>query len=159
MGDGERFGVEPRAKRERRAETEHCKLLRRDVAHRRPQPTGVLETNIGEHRHGRLHHRGRVVAATEAGLHHRDLDLALGQRPEGGGGEQLELGDVVVLGERAVDALRRPRRARDGSREGGTGDVALGHLHPFGVGDQVRGEVGTGAQPVALEDRRDHARG
>ncbi len=105
----------------------------------------MLETDIGQHRHRRLDHRGGVVATAEAGLDHRDLDLALGERPEGGGGEQLELGDMVVLGERVVDALRRPCRARDCGGEGGAGDVALCHLHPFGVGDQVRGEVGAGA--------------
>ena len=58
-------------------------------------------------------HAGRVVAPAEAGLDDRDLDLALGHLPQRGGRQQFELRHVVVLGERAVDALGGPRRARD----------------------------------------------
>ncbi len=112
-------GSSGRAERERRFGTQHRELLGRDVAHGGPQPAGVLEAHVGEHRH----RRRRPPRWRRSGRRGRPRPppprpRCSAKRPEGGGGEQLELGDVVVLGERVVDALRRPRRARDGGREG-----------------------------------------
>ena len=62
-------------------------------------------------------------------------------------------------GERAVDALGRPRRARDRRGERVGVELALADPHALAVGDEVRRGVGARAQAVALEDRRDHPRG
>jgi hypothetical protein len=119
----------------------------------------VLEADIGEHAEARVDHAGRVVAAAEAGLDDGHLHAALRHLPERGGGEQFELGDMVVLGKRAVDALRRPAGAGDGAGEFLGGELAAAHQHALAVGDQMGREIGAGAQPMALEDRCDHARG
>ena len=76
----------------------------------------------------------------------------------GGGGQRLELRDAVVVGSsvRSTErggvrgALRRRRRTRVGSRSRVVDADALGER------DEVRRQVGAGAQAVALQDRGDH---
>ena len=68
----------------------------------------------------RADHAGGVVAAAEAGLHHRDLDLGARQLPVRRRGQRLELRHAVAFLQPAVDQLRRlalrgrspPRSAR-----------------------------------------------
>ncbi len=119
----------------------------------------MLEADVGQHRHGRLHDARRVVAAAETGLDRRDIDALARHLPERGGGEQFELRHVIVLRERAVDLPRGVVGARDRGREGLRAEHAPVDQDPFAVGDQVRRGVGAGAQAVTLQDRGQHPRG
>ena len=81
----------------------------------------------------------------------------LGQLAVGGGGQGLELRDAVALLERAVDLLGRPRGARDGgARSAPADEVGVVDADALGERDEVRREVGAGAQAVAGEDRGRH---
>ena len=70
-------------------------------------PTPVMTATLGDD-----DARG-VPAAAEADLEHGDLDAALAEEPERGGGEQLELGE-------AGGGAERPRaaQARGGAERG-----------------------------------------
>ena len=92
------------------ARLDDVELLARDVGDRRSQPAGVLEPDAGQHLHLRGDHVGGVVAAAEAGLDHRHLDLASRQLGVGRGGQHLELRDPVVAA--AASGRRARRRAR-----------------------------------------------
>ena len=102
----------------------------------------------------RVDHARGVIAPAEAGLDDRDLHARARPAPKRRRGEQFELGDVVVLGQRAVDPLRRPRRPRDRRGELARVEVPLADPHAFAVGDQVRREctrpsAGRGARRIA----------
>ena len=118
----------------------------------------MLEAHSGEHLDPGRDHVRRVVAPAQPGLDHRHLDAAARQLAVRGGGQRLELGHAVVLVERAIDHPRRMRRALDRRRERGAVERALAHLDPLREGAQVRRRVGPGAEPVTLQDRRDHPR-
>ena len=68
----------------------------------------MLEAHVRQRGHGCVEHVGGVVAAAQAGLDDGHLDVALRELPKRGRSQQLELGDVVVLGERVIHALGRP---------------------------------------------------
>ena len=93
-------------------------------------------------------HVGGVVAPAEPGLDHRDLDLARGELGVRGGGQRLELRHAVVAVERAVDELGGARGALDRGGERGRLEVGVVDPDPLGERDQVRRQVGAGAQPV-----------
>ncbi len=133
-------------------------LLLGDVLERRPEPAGVLQPDVREHRDARPDHAGRVIAATKPCLDDRDVDLPAGHLPQGSGCQKFELGHVIILGERSVHALGRPRRARDRRSECVGIDLACVDEHAFAIGDQVGREIGARAQTVAFEDRRGHPR-
>ena len=118
----------------------------------------MLEPHVREHDDGCVHDARGIESPPQARLHDRHLDLALGHRPQRRRREQFELGHVVVLGERAVHAFGRPARARDGGGELLPVELLAADEHALAVGDQMRGQVGAGAQAVTLEDRGDHAR-
>jgi len=119
----------------------------------------VLEADVREHGHARVDHARRVVAAAEAGLHDRHVDAPLGHLPQRASRQQFELGHVIVLPERAVDPLGRPRRLPDRRSELRALELALAEAQALAVGGEVWREVGGGQEPVALEYRRDHPRG
>ena len=73
-----------------------------------PEPARVLEPDAGEHLHLRRDHVGGVVAPAEPRLDHRHLHPARGQLVVGGGGQRLELGDAVVVLERALHQAAAP---------------------------------------------------
>ena len=117
LGDGERPRREPCTEHERRVRLQGGQLLLSDVGQRRAEPARVLEPDVRQDADVRVYHAGGVVASSEAGLDDRDLYPALRYLPQRRGRQQFELGDVVILGERAVDALGRPRGAADRGRE------------------------------------------
>ncbi len=96
LGDGERVGVEVGRDDERGVVADDGELLGGDVGDRRAEPARVLEPDAGQHLDLRRDHVGRVIAAAEARLDHRDLDLAGRELVEGGRGDRLELGHAVV---------------------------------------------------------------
>ena len=57
---------------------------------------------------------------------------------------------MVVLGERAIDAFRRPRRACDSGGEGFRVELASVDEDAFAIGDEVGREVSAGPQAVLL---------
>ena len=97
-------------------------------------PTFVSTTTGG------AEHVGRVVAAAEAGLDHRDLDLAARQLVERGGGHELELRHAVALLERAVDLRGRRGGALHGGAERVAVQVLVADPDPLGEARQVRRE-------------------
>ena len=100
----------------------HGELLARDVdAPSGPASACARGPTLVSTWTARGDHVRRVVAPAQAGLDDRRRRPRHRQLGEGGGGEHLELGDPVVLRERAVDQLGRVRRALDGGREGGRG--------------------------------------
>ena len=137
----------------------HRQLLAGDVFDRGAEPARVLQPDRRQHLDLRRDHVRRVVAAAEARLDHGDLDAAARQRVVGGRRQRLELGHLVVVGERAVHELGRVGGTGHGGREGGFGKRPLPHLDSLRERAQMRRGVRAGPQPVALEDRRDHPDG
>ena len=119
----------------------------------------MLEPNVGEHGDRGVDHARGVVAPPVPGLDDGDVDLLLGHVPQRGGGEQFELGDVVVALERSVDPLGGPGCPRDRRRELIPIELASVHLDSLAIGHQVRRGVGGHAQAVPFEYRRDHPGG
>ena len=94
---------------------DNSKLLGRNLLDRLAEHVGVLEPDVGEQNDARADHVGRVVAPAEPGLDDRDVDMRIGERSEGGGGDRLELRRADALGRRA-NAGERRRRGRPGGR-------------------------------------------
>ena len=159
LGDRQRGSDEILTEHQRAVRAHDRELLLGDARERRAQPARVLEADAGQHRDARVDHAGRVVAASEPCLHHRHVHLAASHLPQRGGGQQFELGDVVALAQRAVDALGRPRRSRDRRGEALGVDFEPIDEDPLAVGDEMRGEICARAQAVAFEDRGGHPRG
>ena len=133
LGHRQRRGVQRLAEHERRARPHRCELLLGDVLDGRPQPARVLEPDVGEDADTRLDHAGGVIASAEPRLDHRHVDLGPRHLPQRCRGEQFELRDVVVFGERAVDAPGRPHGAVDRRREGVGGELAPVDEHALAV--------------------------
>ena len=119
--------VEPRADDERRPGPHDVELLARDVGNRRPEVARVLEPDVGQHRDARVDDVGRVVAAAEPGLEHRDVDPGRSRTPHSAAAVSssnwVTTSAASCCG--AVDELGGAHGARDRRREALRRDVAL----------------------------------
>jgi hypothetical protein len=76
----------------RTAGPERARLFPRDGRERLPQIFAVLQTDGGDQRQLRLADVRGVQPASHSDLHDGEVDLALGEPEEGGGGDCLEVG-------------------------------------------------------------------
>ena len=67
-------------------------LLAGDVGQRRPGELGVVEADVGDHRHLGVDDIGGVPSAEHPDLDHGDVDGDVGEPAEGGGGHGFEVG-------------------------------------------------------------------
>src|SRR5439155_19185788 len=65
-------------------------LLTGDVSERGSDGLGMVEGDVGYHRHLAVGDVGRVPAPAEADLHEGGVDAGVGEPTKGGGGEDLE---------------------------------------------------------------------
>ena len=77
----------------------------------------MLEADIRQHLHTGVDHVGRVVAAAQARLDDRHLDITARELSVRRGSERLELRDAVPLRERAIHEHRRLSGTLDRRRE------------------------------------------
>jgi hypothetical protein len=139
--------------------SEDGELLGRDLLERVAEPLGVVEADRREDGQLRRDHVRRVEAAAEAGLDHGDLDARLGEGDEGGGGEELELGDrALIVRGLAVGGDGRLLGPLERAGERILGDRPAPDPDPLTPVADVRRRVGAGADAVGLEQRRRHQR-
>ncbi len=128
-------------------------LLRRDVQGGRAGIFGVIDADVGDHRHLRLAHVGGIPAPEQTHLDHSHIDGDVGEPTERGGtdgfevagvhaGDRLQIGDCrhllgeLVVADRlavAADALVEAFEVRAGV---GTHRQTVRHQQP---GDHLRG--------------------
>ena len=135
------------AEHERGARPHDGELLARDLGDRGAEPVRVLEADVGEHDDRGVEHVGGVVAAAQARLDHRGLDLLAGELVERRGGQELELGH-------ALDRLGGLGGALHRGAEGVRRHVLAVDPHALGEAGQVRRQVGARAHAVGLQQRR-----
>ena len=133
---------------------QHGELLGRDLDLGLAEVLRVLEADRGQHGHPRGDHVGRVEAAAEPGLDHRDLDPRRGEGDERGRRVGLELGHRLALVEGPVDDLDRLRDPLGRGAEGLLGELGAADADPLAPAAVVRRQVGAGADPVRLQQRR-----
>ncbi len=115
----QRLGRQPGAERERRRRAHDGELLLGDVVQRRPQPARVLEPDVRQRGDARLDHDWSRRSVRRA--RPRSTATSTPCSAISHSAAAVSSSNCVTwssLGERAVDALGRPRGARDRRREG-----------------------------------------
>ena len=120
----------------------------------------VVEADAGDDCHAGTHDAGCVPAPAEADLEHGDLDLALAEKPERCGREQLELREAGGRTERRVGSHLVGGHKRRFERKGepSVGDRIAGDLDALVVALEVRAREQARTQPLGFEERGGEAR-
>ena len=137
----------------------HRRFFLEDGGGRVAKQLGVLAPDTGENLHFRGDDRGSVQPASEPGFDDGHVAPLLLEVEEGGGGQDLELREVLVRLERLLQLIHhRPHPRHEvaellvGRREG------IDHL-PLGQTDEVRRGVGSDSVSLRLQQGGDEPRG
>ena len=115
---------------------------------------GVIHADGGKGKHLPIRvHGGGIEPPTEPHLEHRQFNAGLGEGLEGGGGDQLERGEVVAEGHR-LQILQQPAQLRRLDQPLGQPD-ALTPTEQMGGGVEPAADAGGAGD--ALHHRADRA--